>query len=259
MSFFALAPELQLSVVSHLPVTEKSILRLVCRRLNDTLLVDVPLEQLRCAQKDQTIFLADGAKLGELGSEPFVITDVRKVLSDGADTEKEFDSQACAGVADNEGIVLDIYYPKFMGYEDDHYRDEECDEEEWEIGIHMKELVLYSKTEVQNPKRKVEAVSYDLLRGKLLRASAALLRSWFQCPECGNSRSVCPGCGGFRGRYPDLRSECGWSVPCPVCIGYGAACDAINAQEYREEFDELWERIDKMLEEERPAKTNHDN
>jgi hypothetical protein len=74
--------------------------------------------------------------------------------------------------------------------DEDNYEDDT----EWVI-IDWRKLTLESETETT---RLVKSVNYDLLRGRLIKA--ALFRSSFGCPECGDSRDVCPGCGAFSRR-----------------------------------------------------------
>ncbi|KAJ6546441.1 hypothetical protein DFH09DRAFT_642744 [Mycena vulgaris] len=127
--------------------------------------------------------------------------------------------------------------------------DEDTDDSEWEISIDMDQLSLVDshKESSSESTRLVKSVDYALLRGKLLKASAALFRARFVCPECGNSREVCPGCGGFSQRFSDLFAGCGWPMSCPVCIGYGVAYDAKCIQDNEEELDALWKEINGML------------
>jgi len=216
----------------------------------------VPLEQLRVARKEKTIFLVEGAKNQELGFEPFIVTNVRKV-SDDSNESKSAESVATAiqpgslqPSSHKPHLLLDIYYPKFMRNDDE----DAPREREWEIHIHMDTLSLNSRDKVSTESnRRVKSVSYDLLRGKLIKASAGLLRTRFKCPECENSRSVCPGCGGFSGRFSSLFCSCGWPMPCPVCIGYGVADHAKYIQDDEEELDKLWKEIDEMLAKEKRA------
>ncbi|KAJ7132188.1 hypothetical protein C8R44DRAFT_773304 [Mycena epipterygia] len=213
-----LSPELYLSIISYLSLSDKRRLRLVCQIFNNLLILEVPLKELRAATKKRTIFLVEDAHKGELGFEPFVVKDVRKVHKD-SDESTSAETNTTHGAQPSfqtQHILIDIYYPKFMRNDDeDDYNEEE--ENEWEIDIHMQQLSLNSRKKLSSESnRLVKSVDYELLRGKLFEASAALLRSRFVCPECGNSRSVCPGCGGFSGRFPDLFTGCGWPMPCPV-------------------------------------------
>ncbi|KAK0445377.1 hypothetical protein EV421DRAFT_2018188 [Armillaria borealis] len=52
-----------------------------------------------------------------------------------------------------------------------------------------------------------------------------MLREFFldNCTECGGARTICPGCGGVGGRWPEAFASCGFDTPCPQCIGYDAA------------------------------------
>ncbi|KAF8216181.1 hypothetical protein K438DRAFT_1800206 [Mycena galopus ATCC 62051] len=72
-NLITLAPELKLSVISQLPISKKSQLRLVCQIFNKLLILDLPLEQLRVAQKKNPIFPVEGAKKGDLGFDLFII------------------------------------------------------------------------------------------------------------------------------------------------------------------------------------------
>ncbi|KAF8216183.1 hypothetical protein K438DRAFT_1800207 [Mycena galopus ATCC 62051] len=238
VNLMTLAPELQLYIISHLRLPDKCCLRLVCQIFNKLLILDLPMEQLRVARKKNTIFLVQDAKEGELGFTPFIIKRVRKVPGDSAQYEPR--------------ILLDIYYPLFMCNGEE---DEEEQENELQIHIHMKTLSLGKKKKKKSSEstRLNKSINYDLLRGKLLQASAGLLRTRFGCPECGNSRSVCPGCGGFGERFSELFTGCGWPMPCPVCIGYGVAYTAKDIQDEQEELDKLWEEIDEMLAEDKVA------
>ncbi|KAJ7254060.1 hypothetical protein B0H12DRAFT_1115731 [Mycena haematopus] len=239
MSFLELAPELQLSIISNLSFADKHCLRLASRALNNLLILDLPLEQLRVARQKKTIFVVDGAKAGGLGFEPFIIRNSRKIPRDSAQ---------------HEHILVDIYYPPFMQNNDE---DDQSIENEWRIYIHMKKLSLDTDNKLSSKStRLVKSIDYELLRGKLVRASAGLLRTRFNCPECGNSRSVCPGCGGFSMRFSELFCSCGWAMPCPVCIGYGVAYDAKYIQDDEEALDELWKEIDEMLAEDNTGATD---
>ncbi|KAJ7267248.1 hypothetical protein C8J57DRAFT_1469529, partial [Mycena rebaudengoi] len=141
--------------------------------------------------------------------------------------------------------MLDIYRPKFMRNDNE---DRIPEENEWEIHIHMAQLSLSSRTKLspESP-RLTKSVDYALLRGKLIKSSAAHLRSRFVCGECGNGREVCPGCGGFSRRFSDLFTNCGWSMPCPVCIGYGVADHAKYIQDDEKNLNKLWTEINSML------------
>ncbi|KAJ6519878.1 hypothetical protein C8R45DRAFT_1119293 [Mycena sanguinolenta] len=180
MSLTALAPELQLSVISNLALADKHRLCLTSKDLNNLLSLDLPLEQLEVARRERTIFVVDGAKEGDLGFEPFIVRDFRKITHEST----------------QQGHVkLDIYYPPFMQNNDEG---DESLENEWQIHIHMNTLNLDTGAKLSlKTSRLVKSIDYELLRGKLLQACAGLLRTRFICPECRNSRSVCPGCGGF--------------------------------------------------------------
>ncbi|KAJ7625335.1 hypothetical protein DFH06DRAFT_1229193 [Mycena polygramma] len=207
------------------------------------------LEYLRIAKNRKTILLAENTESGELGFEPFIITEVRKTA---------------------ERILLDIYHPKFMPREvDERHKaadaaerhaamllgislpplpEEKDDNVTWDISIHMGQLELDSERKLKSKaKRLVKGVDYNLLRGKLVDASATMLRSRFVCPECSDTRSVCPGCGGFSMRFPDLFTSCGWSMPCPTCIGYGMASYAKGIQDDKTKLKKLWKKINEML------------
>ncbi|KAJ7656287.1 hypothetical protein DFH06DRAFT_1199142 [Mycena polygramma] len=265
-----LVPELHLSIISNLRLPDKRRLRLVSRIFNDLLILDVPLEDLRAAKKAKTILLTENAEKG-LGFEPFIILGVRKTRADSDERTPPCEpSDGTATQTDTtERILLDIYYPKFMPHEVDEREEmawdimllgpaalrrrpppkEKDDEVTWDISIHMSKLRLDCKKNLEsNAKRLVKGVDYDLLRGQLVNASAAMLRSRFVCPECKDIRKVCPGCGGFSSRYPDLFTGCGWPMPCPLCIGYGMADYAKDIQDDDKELDKLWKEINEMLE-----------
>ncbi|KAJ7211154.1 hypothetical protein GGX14DRAFT_449195 [Mycena pura] len=228
MSLLRLSPELHLSVFCHLSLPEKNCLRLVCHLFNNLLCLDVPLAQLQVAEKKKTIFLVEGAKKGHIGREPFIVRNPRISVADSGDKH----------------ILMDIYYPKFMRNDDE----DTPTDNEWEIHIHMNELSLECENILPSDStRLVKSISYDSLRGKLLKASAGLFRTRFRCPECSNSRSVCPGCGGFSRRFSDLFCSCGWPMPCPVCIGFGVAYNAKDIQDDDAELNELWKEINEML------------
>ncbi|KAJ7671686.1 hypothetical protein DFH06DRAFT_1468374 [Mycena polygramma] len=212
-----LSPELHLSIIFHLALEDKARLRLVSKLFNNLLLIDVPLQQLRTAHQKQTIFLVKNAVSGQLGFKPFLITGVRKTSKD-----------------EGQRILLDIYYPKFMCNNEEESSEDEYEdnssEGDWEIYIDMRKLSLSTENAMSDARR-VKSVEYDALRGNLVRASASMMRTRFTCPE-----------------FEDLSSGCGWSMPCPVCIGYGVADDARYMQEDDEEgFDALWKEIDAML------------
>ncbi|KAJ6598432.1 hypothetical protein DFH09DRAFT_1304217 [Mycena vulgaris] len=237
--FLNLAPELHLSIISHLSHSDKRRLRLVCQIFNNLLIIDVPLKDLRKARKKQTIFLIEDPIEG-LEFDPFIILKIvdnsdksepGPAQSDGSPAPPPFHCQ-------NQQILLDIYYPKFMRNDEE---DDRTEEDEWEMHIHMNELSLNSKKKLTlESTRVVESVPYDSLRGKLIKASAAQLRARFVCPECRNKRESL-----FR--FHELFSGCGWPMPCPVCIGYGVAYDAKCIQDDQKELDKLWKEIDGML------------
>ncbi|KAJ7188584.1 hypothetical protein C8R46DRAFT_25225 [Mycena filopes] len=214
-SMLSLSPELHLSIVSHLHPSDQHSLRLVSQQFNNLLALDVPLEDLSVAAQKKTMFLVEKAKESEIGYEPFIIRSVRKVSEGG-----------------NTTLSVDVYYPKYMRNDDE---DEVEEPDEWEIAIEMDTLSLSAEKKLSSDSPRLQkSIGYDLLRGKLLVASAGLLRTRFDCPECGNGRNVCPGCGGFSRRFGDLFCSCGWPMPCPVCIGYGTAYDAKRIQDDEE-------------------------
>ncbi|KAJ7656273.1 hypothetical protein DFH06DRAFT_1298181 [Mycena polygramma] len=244
-SILALSPEVHLSIISHLSLSNKRSLRLVSKTFNDLLCLDVPLADLKAAEKKKTIFLVENAKKGQLGREPFVILDVRKVRDDDDSVESESDEQP---VQPSSRLLVDIYYPLFMR-NDNVY---EAPEEGWRIKINMERLRLDTHYKMpEGTKSYVDDVDYELLRGRLVKATAGLLRGRFKCPECGNGRNVCPGCGGFSERFPDLATGCGWSMPCPVCIGYAVASESLPFEGDHERLEKFWKKIDKMLESEK--------
>ncbi|KAJ7089483.1 hypothetical protein C8R43DRAFT_1142159 [Mycena crocata] len=231
-NFSSIANELKMSVIDKLDLADKHHLRLVDHTLNDLLAIEVPLADLHVAQREKTILLIDGAKSGELGCTPFIITAAR--IDDGR-------------------ILLDVYSPKFMTNE----HEDEMENAKYEIAIHMERLSLHARRDghaspddvALDAKRERKDVDFAALRGRVIKASAGLLRHRFKCPECGNGRSVCPGCSEFSGRrvFSELLTNCGWRMPCPVCIGYGIAYDSKYIQEDNEALDELWKEIDAML------------
>ncbi|KAJ6460395.1 hypothetical protein C8R47DRAFT_1161110 [Mycena vitilis] len=234
-----LSPELHLSIISLLALEDKARLRLVSKLFDNLLLIEVAFQQLlRTAHQKQSILLVKNAVSGQLGFKPFLITGVQKTSED-----------------EGQRILLDIYYPKYMCNNEESSEDEDNGTEgDWEIYIHMQELSM-DTDKAMSDARRVKSVEYDdALRGNLVRASAGMMRTRFTCPECGNSRSVCPGCGGFSGRFEGLFTSCGWSMPCPVCIGYGVAEDAKYIQDDEEELDALWKEIDAMLVEDTKSK-----
>ncbi|KAJ7782802.1 hypothetical protein B0H16DRAFT_1494420 [Mycena metata] len=219
-SLISLSPEIHLAITSHLPLSDRRCLRLVSQLFNNLLVLDVPVADLEAAAKEKKIFLVEKAIHAVEGGSPT--------------------------------LSVDIYYPKFMRNDDE---DDDHEEGEWEIHIDMHRLSL-SSSETLSPDslRFTNSVDCDkLLRGKLLVASASLFRTRFECPECGNGRQVCPGCGGFSGRFSDLFCSCGWPMPCPVCIGYGVAYDAKYIQDDEEELDKLWKEIDEMTAQDKKA------
>ncbi|KAK0228253.1 hypothetical protein IW262DRAFT_1455437 [Armillaria fumosa] len=67
--------------------------------------------------------------------------------------------------------------------------------------------------------------------GALLGAvDYTMLREFFldNCTECGGARTICPGCGGVSGRWPETFASCGFDTPCPQCIGYDTAMTAVD-------------------------------
>ncbi|KAJ7228321.1 hypothetical protein GGX14DRAFT_612194 [Mycena pura] len=238
-----LSPELHLSIICHLSLLHKRRLRLVCQTFNRLLILDLPFEQLQAARKKKTIFLVENARKGKLGFQPFIITDVRKVYSD------RDESETGKPAFPKRQVLLDIYYPKFMQNNDENEDKEEGrTTNDWEIQIEMDKLDLDSSTTLlEESIYLVKSVNYESLRGKLVRASAAKLRSRFECPE-----------------FPGLRCGCGWAMPCPVCIGYQVASEAKDIQRGNEdrylgnghhdgptELEELWVEITDMLEKEK--------
>ncbi|KAJ7132290.1 hypothetical protein C8R44DRAFT_977928 [Mycena epipterygia] len=209
-----LSPELRLSIIFNLSLSDKHRLRLVvCQIFNTLLILEVPLKDLRAAKKKSTIFLVEDALKGQLGFEPPL------------------------SVSKHNTYYTTSTTPKFMRSDDEDDYNEE-DPEEWEICIDMQQLSLDSRKMLSSEStRIVNSVDYELLRGKLRKASAALLRSRF----------VCPGKFPFLQSFPDLRTGCGCPMPCPVCIGYSAVSDAKYMQDDEEELKTLWKEIDGML------------
>ncbi|KAJ7656275.1 hypothetical protein DFH06DRAFT_1473536 [Mycena polygramma] len=194
-SMSILSPEVHLAIISHLSLSNKHCLRLVSTTFNNLLSLDVPLEELQAAKKNKTILLLKGVKEGKSGWRPFIIAGVRKIRY-----EDPIEVKSGAEAKPSTRILVDIYYPKYMRNDEEDARTEDA----WEIHVEMDRLHLDSSTKMKS-NRIVKDVDYERLRGKLVKASAALLRSRFRCPECDNSRSVCPGCGGFSSRHVSAR------------------------------------------------------
>ncbi|KAF9066632.1 hypothetical protein BDP27DRAFT_1330277 [Rhodocollybia butyracea] len=246
-SLLTISPELQLTIISHLSLSDKRCLILTCQTFNNLLALELAKEHLEAARDKRTILLIEDAHSKELGSKPFIITDVRKVYrsskSSSAETAaSDTPTKSTADSSQNEQkLLVDIYYPRFMRNYSDY-------DPAIAIDIAMEQLVLQGdRTPNPESTRLVKSVKYKKLRGGLVKASASFLRRRFVCPECQNSREVCPGCGGFSGRFPELFTNCGWAMPCPVCIGYGVAEYAKFIQDDYEELDALWKEIITML------------
>ncbi|KAJ7460945.1 hypothetical protein B0H11DRAFT_2241921 [Mycena galericulata] len=112
-TFLNLSAELHLLIISYLSVSDKRRLARVCQLFNNLLILDLPLEELRAAQRNQTIFLTKDVEEKDVGFEPFIITNVRKIHNES----KAADTSAGSGSL----ILLDIYYPKYMrNDEQDH-------------------------------------------------------------------------------------------------------------------------------------------
>ncbi|KAF5382823.1 hypothetical protein D9757_007340 [Collybiopsis confluens] len=175
-----LPPELQLAIYHNLDIEGKRQLRLVCRAFNNLLALEVVYDELRIALEKQTIFFIKGAsREDEFGYKPFIIKEVsRPSKNDSGETQH---------------LSVDVYWPKFMRDE------EELGDERVSIQMEMSEL---SVTGTLFDEDRIQAVDYSTtLSGKLEKVSACLLRNRFDCSECNNERSVCPGCGGFSRRY----------------------------------------------------------
>ncbi|KZV86853.1 hypothetical protein EXIGLDRAFT_724361 [Exidia glandulosa HHB12029] len=74
--------------------------------------------------------------------------------------------------------------------------------------------------------------------------NARVWRTWYmrECGECGGQRSICPGCGGVSGRWPEAFASCGYGLPCPLCVGYDAACEGVDyvRRDDQRSLDELF-------------------
>ncbi|KAJ6514916.1 hypothetical protein C8R47DRAFT_1089059 [Mycena vitilis] len=230
-SMSALSPELHLAIISHLSLSNKRRLRLVSTTFSNLLSLDVPLEELQAAKKNKTIFLVKDAKRGSHGIWPFIIAGVRTIRDQDL-VEAKLSTR----------ILVDLYYPKFMRNDEEKVRTKDG----WEIQIEMDRLYLDSSTKMES-NRTVKDVDYESLRGKLIKASAALLRARFRCPECHDSRWVCPGCGGFSSRFSGLFGSCDLDMPCPVCIGYGVADASDSMRGNDKKLEKLWKGINEML------------
>jgi hypothetical protein len=142
--FLIISPELHFSIISHLSLSDKRHLRLVNQKFSNFLIFEVPLEELRTAREEKTIFLVEGARKGQLGFEPFIVRDVRKIREDSDNTDATHPVQPSVR---REKILLDIYYPKFMRNDDIRGGDiEPPEKDEWEIKVNMTELSLYSES-----------------------------------------------------------------------------------------------------------------
>ncbi|KAJ7236032.1 hypothetical protein C8J57DRAFT_1728423 [Mycena rebaudengoi] len=164
----AISPELHLSIISHLSLFDKRHLRLVNQKFNNFLIFEVPLEDLRSAREDKNIFLIEGARKGQLGFEPFIIRDVRKIHEDSGNTDATGDDFVQPSVR-REKILLDIYYPLFMAEGKEYDDDDDVPEmDEWEIRIDMANLSLSSKRNLDElppgSTRLVKSVDYELMR-----------------------------------------------------------------------------------------------
>lgn len=144
----SLSPELQLSIISHLPLSD---LQLTCQQFSNLLALDVAYELLKIAQRSQTILIEaekDGADKGAkrerskgksakvkddrgLGK-PFIIMNVRKDNLSSLDSTSTSNSAANTSSADpatdsatnsatattstqdHPTLLLEIYHPPFL-------------------------------------------------------------------------------------------------------------------------------------------------
>ncbi|KAJ7097795.1 hypothetical protein B0H15DRAFT_621450 [Mycena belliarum] len=93
-------------------------------------------------------------------------------------------------------------------------------------------------------------LSVVLGRAALVRMTGSMLRRYWgrNCPECRGSRSICPGCGGVSVRWVECFASCGYSMPCPSCVGIGWAMRYKSAMRGDEEeyLEEIWTRVDEI-------------
>ncbi|KAJ7709760.1 hypothetical protein B0H17DRAFT_1324612 [Mycena rosella] len=86
----------------------------------------------------------------------------------------------------------------------------------------------------------------------MLMTGSMLKRYWARkCPECGRSRWICPECGGVSSRWEDCFTSCGYSMPCPSCMGTSLAMDYkdftySDDDESTEARAGIWRKLDEM-------------
>ncbi|ESK85778.1 hypothetical protein Moror_2420 [Moniliophthora roreri MCA 2997] len=143
----------------------------------------------------------------------------------------------------NGKLIVNIVCPNFL-VKTDEYQPGDVLVEMDDVFVHENENKKYIENLEQN------AIPLDWethCRGNLVKMTGHLLRKHNECPECGGSRCICPGCGGVGERWPDLFTSCGWGMPCPCCIGYGTAYDSKYIQDEEEELEALWKKIDEIM------------
>ncbi|KAK0502954.1 hypothetical protein EDD18DRAFT_1345797 [Armillaria luteobubalina] len=131
-----------------------------------------------------------------------------------------------------------LLYVTFPEYNKGSY--EENDIHVFSDGVEpcYKYMVKYTATmEERIPDEDRLHVSGPHSYNKMLETGAVLgavdhtmLREFFldNCTECGGGRTICPGCGGVSGRWPEAFASCGFDTPCPQCIGYDSAMTAVD-------------------------------
>ncbi|KAF9065369.1 hypothetical protein BDP27DRAFT_1366495 [Rhodocollybia butyracea] len=166
----AVTLELKLCIISFLRLPDKRRLRLTCQLFNNLLALDVPHEQLRVAQKKQTILLVDGANEGEPGNEPFFAFNVRKVHISGSGSAAAVSDTTTAALnptsefhptqESEKRLLFDVYHPMFMCNE----RETGKNAAEWVIHIAMRELELDKGHDINSnfkSRRIVKSVNYE--------------------------------------------------------------------------------------------------
>ncbi|KIY68457.1 hypothetical protein CYLTODRAFT_421577 [Cylindrobasidium torrendii FP15055 ss-10] len=224
-----LSTEIHLLILAHLTAADKFSFIATCKKLyiEEGLYYEVVQVTINAAAKDSAVFALDvplqTSRRGLIDAyRPFIFN--RPVL-----------------YAEDRQIFASIIFPTFFGQENKV--------KAGDIVIHGSELAVHKPAEAK-VRRGLQYGWDSYFRGHVLKMTPSLLRNTWRCPECDGQRSVCPGCGGFSMRWSSCFASCGWSMPCPCCVGLDNALKA--KQMYQCNDDEglydLWTTLSTELE-----------
>ncbi|KAJ7449950.1 hypothetical protein FB451DRAFT_1566839 [Mycena latifolia] len=154
-------------------------------------------------------------------------------------------------------IIVSCYLPRFFPRSSSSSRDGDLKVEGNEVTVYSNPDGDYEDNSDEDEDSEDEGSTFEFVltrerAANMVRMTGSMLRQhWGDCcPECGGGRSICPGCGGVSKRWESCFASCGYSMPCPSCIGYGWAMDFKDLMRYAdeepEELDEVWQQLDEM-------------